>query len=383
MRQRARSGFEALLLAAALGACRRGPPATLPIDDVSRAPEAGPLVFLPSVEVRDPAGRQVRNEHPSAGGFIAPLFVDPDTGAAHRWTQVDPSCASIARTNDDRDGGRSLYSVDAIAGYSPARRLFVAEPSQSPFPDASFVSLSLDGHCVTLLPGRREFSHPTISSDGTTVLRTYVEPGHILHELQPLDGRPARPLAWLKPPDFDPGEIAVRPSPGADRVAVARSQGSPAFAISASFAVDVCDLDGKCKQVMTGERALRDVQWSPDGTRIACLSTWPNDSTSVAIVEVAHPERAPVEVHPGATDEKRSGFAEAMMGTRGGIDAFAWSPDGRRLVLLSSHEGGATPVVRDVGSTEYQALYVVGADGQGLRFVRGGITLAMQVFWVR
>jgi len=68
---------------------------------------------------------------------------------------------------------------------------------------------------------------------------------------------------------------------------------------------------------------------------------------------------------------------------RGRLHHVAWSPDGQRIALASSHEGGCTPTVRDAGSTCFEGLYVLGADGKGIRSARTDLRDVGRMWWIR
>src|SRR5581483_11309886 len=104
----------------ACAGCRRDQ--APPIDEVPRIPDAGPLVVLTQSCVLD------RDQIPRCG----PLLVDPESGAAHRLTQVDAACDRVAGYTGGSDGGRQLQSLQWFSAWSPRTKLFYAQPYQTP-----------------------------------------------------------------------------------------------------------------------------------------------------------------------------------------------------------------------------------------------------------
>jgi hypothetical protein len=369
-----------LIVAAALMGCRRAPPVPLPppIDDISSLPP-GPLVFLPAAHVFDPKGDWAHPvRHETAAAFSAPMLLDPDTGAAHRWTGLDASCGSIARYGDDRTG-HALLPIDEIEAYSPVLHTFLVVPTNPSRPGGSYVSLSLDGRCSFAVLDYATTAARSTSADGTTQLRVTTGPKGVLYELFPINGGAARPLPWLKEPAFNVPGDALRLSPSADRIAVVHDTHNG----GADVPVEVCDLAGGCVTTMVAPRYFKDLEWSPDGARLALWSALPDHSDALTIVEVAHPhERPAVTLRVRDADADRQRFSGPL--AAGGIACFTWSPDSRRLAIMSSHEGGVRPGGQDMAGTSFQSLYVVGADGQGMHAVRTGVSaMTTQIFWLR
>ncbi len=339
------------LLVVACADCRCSHPP--PIDDVARIPETGPLVVLTGGCVVD--GDDKRR--------CGPLLVDPESGATHVLTRVDDTCAGILSFGD------SLRVTD-VKAWSPGTQRFYAYPTSQPGghdDPIALLSLGLDGHCDVLWrepPQQVDVRTLTVSADGATVARSRAW----TMELCAPDGSAPRPLAWSKALDFDTGNVTF--SPNADRVALAQMDGKgPDY----HSIVHMCDLAGACTVVHRADSAVSELQWSPDGVRLAFIGQdfIHQDTLFILDVSAVPGGRAvPVEVHLA--------FAE-----RGRLHHVAWSPDGRRLALVSSHEGGCTADVRDAGSTCYEGLYVLGADGHGIRRVRSELRDADRMWWIR
>lgn len=84
--------------------------------------------------------------------------------------------------------------------------------------------------------------------------------------------------------------------------------------------------------------------WSPDGSSIAFVDNDPSQDGGIAVIR--------------ADGSGRRIVASRLTGGRVGYDRPSWSPDGRRLA-----------VVRSGGDVRGEQVFVVGADGRGLRRV--------------
>jgi Tol biopolymer transport system component len=292
-----------------------------------------------------------------AGGRAAAYVVDAETGATSRITSVDPSCAPLAQYWPGPGGAAVPSGLPGLRAFSPSALRFFGEPVD--VTDVPIMSMTVEGRCAALWHEPSEFTgHPSFSADGSKVFRMR---DHAL-EVRPTDGGAAKELAWV---DFAKYRSELAVSPHADRIALAEVSGD-----AGPSTVVTCDLAGACVPAFSAPRAWVFMAWSPDGARLACLTKWPDSSVGVSVVAIASPSAPPVEIHP------------ATKRPNGKIDEVAWSPDGARLALLSSHEGGCSAGVQDIAGGCRQAVYVVGADGTGLRLVRDGLS-GTGLFWVR
>ena len=97
------------------------------------------------------------------------------------------------------------------------------------------------------------------------------------------------------------------------------------------------------EQLTTGASATNDpLHWAPDGSRIAFQSS--RSDYDIEVVDLG--TRARSAISPTAQYDGQA----------------AWSADGRRLAFVSSRDGA-------------NALYVVNADGSGLRCLTSESTL--------
>lgn len=122
--------------------------------------------------------------------------------------------------------------------------------------------------------------------------------------------------------------------------------------------------------VGTNGRAPRELtsgtspKWSLDGTRLAYLSS-----------AAGAPQIWIIPAHHGA--------ARRLTHVNAGVTDFAWSPDGMRIGFLAAQSGGEpSSVVRIVDSAlELPQLYVIAADGGGLRRLTNGRFMVEDFDW--
>ena len=318
-----------------------------PPDVVTRIPETGPLVLVPNAQIGEDATK-----------LIAPWLIDPESGAMHQLAEVDATCGDVADYASREDGARWLYALRGFVGWSGKRQSFFAKPSGQ---DVPFVLLSLDGKCAPAWHEKYEWTPAAVSADGATVARKRSSG----IELSAVDGTSPRALAWTSGLSIN----GVALSPSGDRLAFVKENGSPAYDVV------TCDLAGGCTTAFSSTGQCTDLQWSPDGARVGCVSTHPDDTDAIMIAEIAHPGRPFVLAHV----VKRTPNEHP-----GRITHFGFSPDGLRVAFVSSHEAGCTPYVRDLGSTCPEALYVASAEHEGpLRRVRGGLQMSERPWWIR
>ncbi len=157
------------------------------------------------------------------------------------------------------------------------------------------------------------------------------------------------------------GAIFMGVCPGADPATTCVSQGLA---------------DGTRRAAVARLRgAACEIVASPDGTRVAvsasgrgrCDELWivPSSGSADAREEVVVAFHAPAPA---------SGIVP------GQIRSLAWSPDGRRIAVISDHERGCVGGF-DIGPCEYQ-LFVVGADGSGLTRVGPTTEVSTTLQWI-
>lgn len=101
----------------------------------------------------------------------------------------------------------------------------------------------------------------------------------------------------------------------------------------------------------------RKPQWSPSGTEIAFLRADDlNDPFGLWVMNSDGNDLKPIFVPP-------AGDSQAT-----GVSSFAWSPDGKRLVFSSGHEGPCSEnqTLAAEWITCDERIYIVNADGSGL-----------------
>jgi Tol biopolymer transport system component len=132
------------------------------------------------------------------------------------------------------------------------------------------------------------------------------------------------------------------PKPKPTRVAYAGLAGRIAYKTSAGggahcYEVFVINADGsEIRQLTQPETVGFNLQWSPDGRRVALEGTCGREWYDICIIEADGTGLRAITKGPGSNREP------------------AWSPDGSRIAFTKGPEGGGN---RDI--------YVVGADGTG------------------
>lgn len=107
------------------------------------------------------------------------------------------------------------------------------------------------------------------------------------------------------------------------------------------------DLDsGKLDQIATDAGHIREIAWSPDGSRIACLSS-------------PTPELESYRQSDLVTVDPTSGTRKAVCASAGMPANLTWSPDGRFLCFTSTHDTGISALT----------AFAVDADGGTPRLI--------------
>lgn len=132
--------------------------------------------------------------------------------------------------------------------------------------------------------------------------------------------------------------------------------------------------DGRpARQFTSGPRADASPRWSPDGSTLAFLSDREEDGKLQAY-----------------TISAAGGEARRLVQTRGSVVDLQWSPDGRMLVLLvedgESDEERARKERKDDSveferDPKFQRVWVVDADGEGLRLVSTSDAQVWEMAW--
>lgn len=159
--------------------------------------------------------------------------------------------------------------------------------------------------------------------------------------------------------------------------------------------------DGSRRGRLTNDTASTGPYWSPDGTRIVFMSQRTGD-WEVWVMDADGSDQRNLTQDPTRTDwsaawspdgHQIAFYANRDLGTRLHVmnaDGSAqrpvlpatsdlilqyhptWSPDGRQLVFNAVTVADQTTAERQLDSSEYVGIYVVGVDGSGLRRIGTG-----------
>lgn len=270
----------------------------------------------------------------------------------------------------ERDGNHEIYVMNADG---TGQRNLTRDPGLDLFP-----AWSPDGTRIAFLSDRadrgRRLDLYVMNSDGTGLVRlTDDTPGRWLWPLswspdgarltaaRAMDAADNRPHMHIYrvnadgsgvAPVVEDSDINMDPewSPAGDRIAFVGLR----YTSGVLFGVRP-DGSELASLAVSGTRGGYVFDWSPDGARLAYLSS----------VRSYGPDGRPaLELRSMSAD----GSDDRLILEVGHAQLFsslAWSPDGRRLAFASDHEW--QPGNLEPGSPEHQQLYVVWPDGWGLR----------------
>jgi hypothetical protein len=169
----------------------------------------------------------------------------------------------------------------------------------------------------------------------------------------------------------------VEISPASDRVAFVESSGA------GTVRVVSVPLDGKEERVLLdGVASVYSIQWSPDASAVA-VHAMPKDHPGGSALWVIPLEGEPRLIDLGSP--VRSKFDDAISSdARGGIEAVTWSPRSDRLAVLTDRDGPCWSGGQDLGGPGcFASVYLVNADGTGMRRVSKRHQASGTLYWLR